>query len=59
MSTARKRGRPPADNPLERRLLIRLTADDAAEVEDRARQQGQTVTQWLRAAILRALKSQR
>ena len=46
-------GRPPVSNPRCERLAVRLTKSEAAEVRRKAKAQGQTMSEYILANILR------
>ena len=54
MTTPRRPGRPPSDNPRRKVIRYRLTADELAQVEAAAAKAGQTATEWARDVTLRA-----
>lgn len=47
----RRRGRPPAENPKDGRLIIRLPAEQLAALKSEARSRGVSVAELTRQAI--------
>lgn len=57
--TARKRGRPVAEDPRCAALRVRLTESERAAVDDAAEKSGKRLSVWIRAKLLRDLQVDR
>ena len=56
MANKHAKGRPPAEDPINARFEVRTTADRLKAYKAKAKAEGKTFSQWVRAALDRALK---